>query len=284
MTDIKLTDFNTYDTSNLVFSDPVKDTHGYRVHIKTKYPNGGVGPLIMQTSPLFSFGVVENTNPTTGDITGWQLPLCMHDRECPTDDQIAYTTLIDKISDICKDHCIAIRKDVKRFDLEASDLKKFNPFHYKKEEGKIVEGAGPILYAKLMYSGKRKAFVSQFYDSDTGGSIDPLTVKERYCTAVAALQIDSIYFGTKISMQIKVYETDVTMSQGGMQRLMPVRTAPDSRVRMIDANVITPLDAVKDDSEDDLDSDSDGDSPPVATKKAAVKKKAVRRTKKVAPK
>ena len=38
------------------------------------------------------------------------------------------------------------------YNLDFSDLKRFNPLYWKTEKGKIVEDRGPTLYAKCLYN------------------------------------------------------------------------------------------------------------------------------------
>ena len=101
-----------------------------------------------------------------------------------------------------------------------SDLKKFNPLYWKREQGKIVEGRGPTLYAKLFSSSKTNAISTIFTDANTGEDIDPLTLLKKYCYAESAIKVESIFIGTKVSLQVKLYEAVVRTLDGGMKKLI----------------------------------------------------------------
>ena len=58
------------------------------------------------------------------------------------------------IVDHIKKYLLDKRDDIDHYELEDADLKRFNPLYWKKERGKVVEGLGPTLYAKLIYSKK----------------------------------------------------------------------------------------------------------------------------------
>lgn len=53
----------------------VKDTKikYKRIQIETVYPNGKRGPLVNESSFLFSFGVTERKNQETGKLAGYDI-------------------------------------------------------------------------------------------------------------------------------------------------------------------------------------------------------------------
>ena len=164
MSESQITEIKGYNTRSMVFSDPKEtvipnkdpkkpDIKFRRVYISTKQDDGSVTDLIFQLEELFSYGVQENTSPETGKVTGYSFPICCWDKEDPTDEQMAFTLLFEKIVKRCKKHLIGIRNKIGKHDLEERDMKKFaNCLWWKKDEetGKKVEGVGPTLYAKLM--------------------------------------------------------------------------------------------------------------------------------------
>jgi hypothetical protein len=225
----------SYDTNNLVFSDPVTGNipsagpaiSFQRINIGTKNADGTTGDLILQTSRLFSFGVSENTDPSSGNVNGWTMPLCLWNRDGPTDAEKSWTDAFDAIVEKCIDHVLDQKEEIDKFELERSDLKKFNPLYWKKEKkmvnGKpqlvVVDGSGPTLYSKLIYSKKNEKFVTRFYDQNDE-IIPPLELIGKYCYTTAAVKIESIFIGNKISLQVKLYEADVEPQQSGMKRLI----------------------------------------------------------------
>ena len=63
---LQLTEAKGYNIENMVFSDPVSGSipnstiQFKRIMIKTKYPSGQIGDLIIPTERLYSFGVNVN--------------------------------------------------------------------------------------------------------------------------------------------------------------------------------------------------------------------------------
>lgn len=276
----------SYDTNNLVFSDPVSGNipgNGpaisfQRINIGTKNADGTTGDLILQTSRLFSFGVSENTDPSSGNVNGWTMPLCLWNRDGPTDAEKSWTDAFDAIVEKCIDHVLDNKEEIDKFELERSDLKKFNPLYWKKEKkmvnGKpqlvVVDGSGPTLYSKLIYSKKNEKFVTRFYDQNDE-IIPPLDLIGKYCYTTAAVKIESIFIGNKISLQVKLYEADVEPQQSGMKRLI---SRPKAVAKVEEVASGTSAASVMDDDSGD-ESDGSIDSTPAPVKK--VVKKVVKR-------
>lgn len=228
MSNTQLSSASSYDVSNMIFSEPVvgtipdsKPQISYRrVNIQTRNNDGTVGELIFPTEPaLFSFGVGKNMNPETGKVSGYVLPICLYNRENPTSGEKQWVKKFDEVVEKCKDYLIENRELLEQFELERNDLKKFNPLYWKRDKGRIVEGTGPTLYAKLIQSKKMDKIVTMFFSHD-GSPLDPLELEGKYCSVKAAIKIESIFFGTKLSLQVKLYECEVKLLQTGMPRLL----------------------------------------------------------------
>jgi len=255
-----------YDTSSMVFSDPQQGSvpgggpsiSFSRINISTKNPDGSIGELVIPTCRLFSFGVSENTSPDTGKVNGWTLPLCLWNRDGASQDEKAWTDTFNKIVEKCIDHIIDNKEELDKYDLERSDLKKFNPLYWKKEKkmvnGKqqlvVAEGTGPTLYSKLIYSKKNENFVTKFYDVNDN-PIDPLDMIGKYCYSTAAVKIESIFIGNKISLQVKLYEAVIEPVQQGGNRLL-ARPAAQSVVIQAsrDSGVVSAASVMDDDDDD----------------------------------
>jgi len=231
-----LTDLINYDIKNIRFSAPIKDTaaEGFsyqRVNIKTIGKNGELTDLIVPTAgKLFSFGVKEYLDSKTGKPNSWSLSLSLHNRDGATKDEEKWVENFSKIITACQDYVLANKSKLELYDLEKGDLKKLNPLYYKKikvtdKDGNITlkneEGKGPSLYPKLIYSKKKEAFVTQMYDMDTYEAINPLDLQGNFCYVKAAIKMESIFVGSKVSFQYKVYESAVEKVQSGMPRLLP---------------------------------------------------------------
>lgn len=293
----QLTSAIGYDTKRMIFSEPQIGTipgstpqiSYKRINIQTRNEDGTAGELIIPTTKLFSFGVSENTDIATGKVNGYVMPLCLWNRDGATKEEKAWSDTFNAIAERCKEHLIANREEIEQYDLAMSDLKKFNPLYWKKDKGKVVDGTGPTLYAKLIVSKKLNKIVTMFFDFD-GESIDPLALLGKYCYSKAAVKIESIFIGNKISMQIKLYECEVKLMDTGMKRLL---MRPNAQKRVLTSST-NPLDDSKDDDVTDLSSkmdsaavsdggsvngsDSEGEQAP---KKASAKKVVKRKVKKV---
>ena len=228
----QLTPVENYDVKNMVFSDPISGSidagagkakiNFKRVPIGTVYDDGTVGDLIIPTTKLFSFGISENTSLETKQPNGYSLPLCLWNRDGPTDEEKAWTDTFESIVKHCKKYVLENKETLEQYELEAAHLNKFNPLYWKKEKGKIVEGAGPVLYAKLIESKKQGKILSIFSDME-GNPVDPLQLKGKFCWAKAAIKIESIFVGSKVSLQVKLYQAQVELMEGGIKSLLPTK-------------------------------------------------------------
>ena len=84
-----------------------------------------------------------------------------------------------------------------------------------------VEGQGPTLYTKLIYSKKNQKFLTDFFNK-SDEPVDASELMGKYCYANAAIKIESIFMsGTgKLSLQVKLYEAVVELMKTGKQRLL----------------------------------------------------------------
>jgi len=213
MSSIQLTDFHAYNTEDMVFSKPeVGNIMGQKISFKrikigTRYPNGQVGDLILATPPqLLSFGLQESRDMATNNINGYSMPLCLWSRNGPTDEEKGFTDTFNAISDYCKKYLLEHREEIEKYDLDIADLKKFNPLFWKMEKGKIVEGRGPMLYAKVIHNKKTNQISTIFVNEDTNEETDPYEMMNKQCHVTAAIKIESIFIGNKISLQVKLFE------------------------------------------------------------------------------
>lgn len=220
---------SSYDVNNMIFSEPIVNTipdskpaiSYRRINISTRNDDGSVGELIMPTEEVYSFGVSENLDQQTKQVNGYVMPLCLYNKNGPSQAEIAFVDTFNAIVEKCKDYLLDNKEDLELYDLEKSELKKLNPLYYKKEKGKVVEGQGPTLYAKLIVSKKQDKIITVMFDKESGEEINPLDLLGKYCYAKGAIKFESIFIGTKISLQIKLYECEVRVINLGMKRLLP---------------------------------------------------------------
>lgn len=221
---IQLSDIFAFNAENISLS-PAKETTipgSYRITIGTQYPNKTHGPLVICTDSVYSFGIQENLSlEKPPRVTGYSIPLCLWNKEGPTEYQLQFIRTIESITDYIKAYLLKneIKKSIKKYDLEMSDLKKFSPLWYKKEDGQIVQGRGPMLYPKLISSNTDLKIDTVIADQH-GRDIDPIKLLNEKCTVRACIKFESIFIGSKISLQVKVLELEVQQQGNARPRLI----------------------------------------------------------------
>jgi hypothetical protein len=224
----QLTLASGYDIKNVIFGKPEVNTipnsipaiSYTRINIGTRNPDGTTGDLVLLTEELFSFGVSENKDSKTQEVNGYVMPICLWSKDNPTETQKDWVSTFDKIVEKCKDHILDVKDEIGKYDLEKNDLKKLNPLYWKRDKGKIVDGVGPTLYAKVIQSKKTGKVITSFVDDSTGEELDYTQVMGKYCHTKAAVKIESIYIGSRISLQVKLLECNVRLSDTGHKRLL----------------------------------------------------------------
>jgi hypothetical protein len=254
-----------YNVDNVKFSkvliQKIGDTGmtSKRINITTMNDDGTEGELVFITERLFSYGVSENTDQATQKINGYTMPLCLHSKDGATDDESAFTDILEKITDKAKDYLINNKKELKMKDLERSDLRKLNPVYYKKNaDGEIMTDVSPTLYAKLIVSKKngQNKIITEFFDGATGESFKPLDLIGKYCYVRAVVKIESLFLGSKISLQVKLYEAEVSLINSGVKRLLTRPVARPQVSNLSNSTVSNPLNM---DDDDDVSSIKDDD-------------------------
>ena len=202
-----------------------------RIKIFTKNEDGTQGELIIPTGRLYSFGVSENLSQETKKITGHTFPLCLWSGDKPTPEEKKWIDTFDEIVNCCIDHLLDNKEKIDKFDLERKDLTKtkggLNPLYWKMEKitdenGKSsmrrVPDRGPTLYAKLIcYKDK---FLTKFHNMKDDKEIEPKDLMNKGCHAECGIKIESIFIGSSISLQVKLYEANVE-PKIEMKRLIP---------------------------------------------------------------
>lgn len=220
----------SYNVDNMTFSkiqiQKIGETGmtSKRINIGTKNADGSFGELVISTPLLFSFGVSENLDQASRALNGYTMPLCLHNKDGPTEDELAFSNTFNKIVEKCKDFLITNKKELKMADLERSDLRKLNPIYVKKDaDGNVVEGSSPTLYAKLIVSKKNNTtkILTEFFDASTGIQYNALDLIGKYCYTRAVVKVESLFLGSlKVSLQIKLYEAEISLVNSGVKRLL----------------------------------------------------------------
>lgn len=227
MNNTQLSDFHTYNTSNILFSKcevgniPNQKLTFKRIRIGTRNPDGTTGDLIISTpANLLSFGLQETRDLVTNQINGYVFPLCLWGQHGCRPEEKQFSDLFTNITDVCKDYLLSHREEIEKYDLDASDLKKLNPLFWKTEKGRVVEGRGPMLYIKVMYNKRNEAISTIFVDESSNEEIDPFRLLNKRCHTTAAIKFESIFIGTKISLQVKLYEAVVNIVESNIRHLL----------------------------------------------------------------
>jgi len=263
MENTQLSSASGYNTENMTFSkvqvSKIGDTGmiSKRINLGTKNSDGTEGELVFETTQLFSFGVSENTDKTTGKINGYTMALCLKSRDSPSQQELEFIETLNNVVEKCKDYLLENKKELKMKDLERGDLRKLNPIYCKRDdEGEIAKGATETLYAKLIMSKKNgiNKIITEFFDSQSGESYKPLDLIGKYCYVKAVVKIESLYLGSlKTSLQIKLYEAEVKLVNSGVKRLL---SRPAARVsNLMNSSVSNPMNM-----DDDDDNINDGSS------------------------
>ena len=219
----QLTTASGYNVSNIIYgkprdgSIPNSSVTFKRVQMGTRNPDGSIGELILPTERLFSFGLSPNVNMTTGKTDGYTLALCLWNMDSPTKQEKEWTDTFNQICEHASNYILDHRDDVGKYELEKADLKKFNPLYLKKEKGKVVEGSSPMLYAKVTQNKKNDTITSMFYDTN-GELMDPMTLLNKQCFVRAAIKVEGIFIGSKVSLQVKLHEAEIKMKDSGNKR------------------------------------------------------------------
>jgi hypothetical protein len=249
---------------NIVFGQPQENniTLGdgkkikfFRIPVGVKNPDGTHGELVFPTEKVFSFGVQENKNDT-GRVDGYSVALCMWDRDGATEAQLKWLEGFNKAIDSCKEHILEVKDEVEKYDLDEAELKRFNPLYWKREKGKVVEGRGPTLYPKLLVSRKENPpkILTSFEDNN-GEDMDALSLMGKWCWMTAAVKIESIFVGARVSPQVKLYEAIAQPVQNKAKRLLRPRT--DNKVKLLGSNDVSSALGANDDEVDDDEVDDD---------------------------
>ena len=284
-----LTQPNGYNTSNMMFSDPktssIPTKKGQpityqRINITTK----GKKELIFPTPNVFSFGPSENTDPTSGRVTGYVLPFVLYDRDGATEEQKKFVTTLEKVIDACRMHVLSVKAKLGLHDLVKSDLRKIgNALYYKTEKGKRVPDKSPVWYCKLLTNKTKDKIISSFYENDN--PIDPLEIIGKRCTVQGAVKVESIFVGRVITIQFKCLEANIELHGMGRQRmLLNTSTKEESTKEESDKEESDKEESDKEESDKEESDKSESDdsskslSPP-PPKKKVVKRRVVRRKK-----
>lgn len=227
----QVSNFENFNISNVLFSDPVKGsipsapgapTISYkRIMVGVKNEDGTTGKLLLKMpSNLYCYGVTENKSKETDKVTGHGIACALWDKEKPTSEQKKFTDVFKDITEYMKKHLVENKEAIEKYKLEMHHLDEFKPFYWKTEKGKVVEGKGPTFYPKLIESKKTGKILTMFFDEENN-EIDPIElIGKPFYIVDAIVDIESIFIGKDIYMQVKLYEAIIKKKDSGMQRFL----------------------------------------------------------------
>ena len=289
----RVTRITEYRTSNIVFSDPKEEPIpqapgskgpklvGRRIQVGYKYSDGKIGSLIFPVEfNRHSFGISVNRNKDNPEkVDGHSLSLCLYSKPTATPEEMAWVRWYDDVllKDL-KEHLLKgdTKIAIKQPKLTMEKLEKMGQLYRKKDEsGNVIDNPtqGPTFYPKLIEKKSTGTILTIFKDS-TGNDLDykdligvPLTVER------CLIRVESIYVGTNISVQMKVYEARVRRIDRSHRSLLGDDFEPAAAVEESAGPARSLISSTNDDeSSDDVDIDDDTPAaPPPATAAAAVK-------------
>jgi hypothetical protein len=249
----QLTSVNGFKISNLLFGKVRDGGNGTaRLPIGIKNADGSAGELILETPDLYSFGLSENMKFGTKEADGsYSVVLCLQDKSAPTDEQTKWVDTFNSIVENIKKHLVDNRVSIKKYDLELSDLRKFNPIFIKKDKitGQVAPDASPMLYVKVIQD-KKTGRIDTPFETRDGKEVDPMTLLGKHCNIRAAIKIESVHIGNRISLQVKLYGAEVQVKDTGIKRLLRRPVAND--------NVVMDSNPDEEDNKDVVDEDDKG--------------------------
>ena len=208
----KLFDISTLNLNNLCFSEPeTKSIPGQklsyqRIRLSVKEGDESYDCLFRSPSSLLSWGIQESTDMATNELVGYQMPIVLWTNS-GNDAERSFTDGFHRFCQHTKDYLITNRSKFGKYDLEASDLKKFNPLYWRMEKGKIVdESKGPTLYGKCLYDRKSQKIGTLFVNELTKQIVSPETLIGKHLYVTFVLRVEGIFIGNRLSLQMRIAE------------------------------------------------------------------------------
>jgi hypothetical protein len=260
----QLTDLLDFDSSKLIFDEPIKNEMPgippyYRINLATKNPDGkNESDLFFQLDRCKTFGIKENRDNNTGNLTGYAVGILLFDKSGATERQQQMLQAMNEIVEKCKDHLMTadIKKKVGKTTLKVREqLDSITPISYiKNKETQELDMNAPILNAKLMYAKTKtdkdgneipSRIMTRFYDEDelneTGvletSELNPLENLNRRGWITPVIRFESIFVGKDIKIQAKIYQAVFKIDEEtGFKNLLRFGGLPKSTETVININ------------------------------------------------
>jgi hypothetical protein len=294
-----LSDCADYDVGNMIFAEPkeseFKPPNGgatmknFRISIMTKNGDKTSGELVFALDESYCFGISTNTGKKddapgavaqqadpVGETFGHSLALCLTNKENPTHNQLGFVKTLERIIEHTKKHLVSVRRTLREFDLEITELKAMNKLIYRKrdkETGEVVDKYGPMIYPKLIETRKDGGKIyTEFYDMDDEFQklIDPRTLIGTSCYVRPAIKVEGIWIGSgKHALQLKLYECGIRLPSRSSRSLLRQAIRPHAETQVVVAGA-APIQIGRDsESESEESGDEIQDAPAVDANVAA---------------
>ena len=166
-----------------------------KIVIEYKYSNFSE-PLRVKTPKSLPYGVCENRDMKTKELTGYSIPFV-----CENDIFIA---IIEAIEKFCRDKVNENEATLKKGGMKSLNINNLNILKYRNDDFK----ASPVIYAKIPTDYKSKK-MDQVFRNKNGDILGESLIKKR-CDVVGCLAIEGVYIGSMIqSIQVKLLDAVV---------------------------------------------------------------------------
>lgn len=273
--DIQLTQPSDFSASSVIFDKcskrtvPNSDVAYYSANVKMRYPDGSEGPIIFQLPRCPTFGIGNKFGDSLDKLS---LSVILGEKDYFGDEHKSAVKAINDLVQACKNFTLTddVKNTIGQYELEERDLKNMSPlaFQRDRETKKLLLDKPPILNVKLMLENDKesgtKKVKSRFYNEDEYDeqglpiSVDPREYigKFGYCTCL--IKFESIYYGSKIKLQVKIYECEMKTNDSGFKSLL--RANKPMIKTSINTSALSAAAVANDDVEDEQDDEEENSS------------------------
>ena len=191
----------------MVKNDPVPFQ---RIPIKYQYANS-LGPLVIRTHQMFSFGLYENTDQSkTGKVVGYSMPFVLYDaKEGKQQADEEFLSMIESITNTIREKVSdpKVLSELKQKRKKKVDVEALSVMKSRMEK----PDAPPVMFVKLKteFGSYRPKIITPFYKKAaknekgrTGRHIvrvkNPLEYLKKKCTIIGDIAIESVFIGGMI--------------------------------------------------------------------------------------
>lgn len=233
--------FNDFDAAKMGFKEPKPGMAMGTFSIPIQYEGGD----FRICSPLLtSFGTeaITEKDPKTGknavvnedgsNIVGYKIPLLLHSKPSPTQEELDFMRLMDGIVEsskayLCSAECNTALGRTGNKRINEQTVSDIDPrwFKYHDDGVTVRDDIPPRLYAKLPKDRNGKYF-AKFFPQENGINQpkheDPTLLLKMPMRMAATIKIESIFIGPVIKLQVKIHEAAYIPQPRGYVRVLPV--------------------------------------------------------------